>query len=236
MEAKILLSLLFLAVSSNAAAYTKFKPAVLNAALLFDHDATTGDVKRSLQWIRDVSGKLMAMAEVKYDRSGCFTHVNMVDKANAREFHLENKNGVLSSFKGQRISGKVNGRCEITEFENEHGKFTLSYNVRGLLETVTNRETGEVVARYEYQGGQFPVRVRNYSDKEDMHFFYPYGSDQFSDYETVSKKGDFIFRIKESCSYTADGNVDKCSLISSVNKNYHETLSFWVSNHETEYF
>lgn len=48
MKARVLFSLCFLAMSSHAAAYTQFKPAVLNAALLFQHDATTGNVKHSL--------------------------------------------------------------------------------------------------------------------------------------------------------------------------------------------
>ncbi|USN89288.1 YnfC family lipoprotein [Serratia fonticola] len=88
-------------MSVNAYALTEFKPAVLNAALLFDHDASAGDIKHSLQWIRDVHGKLMARTEVSYDRSGCcFTSINMLDKANNLEFHLVNTGGVLSSFKG----------------------------------------------------------------------------------------------------------------------------------------
>lgn len=99
MKARVLLSLLFLAISFNVAAFTQFKPAVLNAALLFEHDATTGNVKHSIQWIRDVYGKLQAMTEVRYDQSGCFTNINMVDKANDREFHLVNKDGALTSLK-----------------------------------------------------------------------------------------------------------------------------------------
>ena len=58
----------------------------------------------------------------------------MVDKANDREFHLVNKDGLLTSLKGQRITGKINERCEITELENEKGNYLLSYNIRGLLE------------------------------------------------------------------------------------------------------
>ncbi|MFY1040813.1 YnfC family lipoprotein (plasmid) [Pantoea agglomerans] len=99
MKARLLLSLLLLAMSFNVAAFTQFKPAVLNAALLFEHDATTGNVKHSLQWIRDIYGKLQAMTEVRYDRNGCFTNINMVDKANGHEFHLVNKDGVLTSLK-----------------------------------------------------------------------------------------------------------------------------------------
>ncbi|AOR64824.1 YnfC family lipoprotein [Pectobacterium wasabiae] len=236
MKAKVFLSLLFLAMSSNVAAFTQFKPAVLNAALLFEHDATTGNVKHSLQWIRDVSGKLQAMTEVKFDRSGCFTNINMVDKANDREFHLVNKDGVLTSFKGQRITGKINERCEITELENEKGKFVLSYNVRGLLETIVDKDTGEVVERYEYHSNQFPVRIRNYKDQKDKRIFYPSGSAQFIDSETVSKSGELTVRVKQSCAYTADGNADKCSLIASTNDDYHGSILIWISNHEIEYF
>ncbi|TPG56798.1 YnfC family lipoprotein [Ewingella americana] len=236
MKARVLLSLLFLAMSSNAAAFTQFKPAVLNAALLFEHDATTGNVKHSLQWIRDVYGKLEVMTEVRYDRSGCFTHINMVDKANDREFHLVNKDGVLTSFKGQRITGKINERCEITELDNEKGKYVLSYNVRGLLETIVDRDTGDVVERYEYHNSQFPVRISNYKNQKDKRIFYPFGSAQFLDSETVSKRGELTVRVKVSCAYTADGNADKCSLITSTNDNYHGSILIWISNHETEYF
>ncbi|NMP25434.1 YnfC family lipoprotein [Rahnella sp. SAP-1] len=236
MKASLLLSLLFFVMSSNAAAFTQFKPAVLNAALLFDHDATTGNVKHSLQWIRDVYGTLKVMTEVRYDRNGCFTDINMVDKALDREFHLVNKDGVLTSFKGQHINGKINERCEITELENEKGKYMLSYNVRGLLETIVDRDSGEVVERYEYDNRQFPVRIINYKNKEDERIFYPSGSAQFLDLEIVSKREELTSRVKESCAYTADGNADKCSLITSTNDNYHGSLPIWISNHETEYF
>lgn len=236
MKARVLFSLCFLATSSHAAAYTQFKPAVLNAALLFQHDATTGNVKHSLQWVRDVEGKLQVMTEVKYDPSGCFTQINMIDRATPREFHLVNKDGVLSSFKGERITGKVNKRCEITELENEKGKFLLSYNVRGLLETMTDKSTGEVVERYEYQYSQFPVRVRNYKERLDKRIFYPSGSAQFLDSEIVSKAGEVTVRVKQSCAYTPDGNADKCSLITSTDDNYRGSFFLWISNHETEYF
>ncbi|WP_158782335.1 YnfC family lipoprotein [Pantoea sp. BAV 3049] len=236
MKIRVLLSLLFFAMSFNASAFTQFKPAVLNAALLFEHDATTGNVKHSLQWIRDVSGKLQVMTEVRYDRSGCFTDINMIDKANNRAFHLVNKDGVLSSFKGLRITGKINERCEITELENEKGKFVLSYNVRGLLETIADRETGEVVERYEYNNSQFPVRIRNYKVQRDSRIFYPFGSAQFLDSEAVSKRGELTTHVKQSCAYTADGNADKCSLIASTNDDYRGSILIWVSNHETEYF
>lgn len=236
MKARVLLSLLLLAMSFNAAAFTQFKPAVLNAALLFEHDATTGNVKHSLQWLRDVYGKLQAMTEVRYDRNGCFTNINMVDKANDREFHLVNKDGVLTSFKGQRITGKINERCEITELENEKGNYVLSYNVRGLLETIADKDTGEVVERYEYHNSQFPVRIRNYKDQKDKRIFYPSGSAQFLDSEIVSKRGDLTVRVKQSCAYAADGNADKCSLIASTNDDYRGSIFLWISNHETEYF
>ncbi|WP_434462261.1 YnfC family lipoprotein [Serratia plymuthica] len=236
MKARGLLSLLLLAMSFNAAAFTQFKPAVLNAALLFEHDATTGNVKHSLQWLRDVYGKLQAMTEVRYDRNGCFTNINMVDKANDREFHLVNKDGVLTSFKGQRITGKINERCEITELENEKGNYVLSYNVRGLLETIADKDTGEVVERYEYHNSQFPVRIRNYKDQKDKRIFYPSGSAQFLDSEIVSKRGELTVRVKQSCAYAADGNADKCSLIASTNDDYRGSIFLWISNHETEYF
>ncbi|WP_455853326.1 YnfC family lipoprotein [Pantoea endophytica] len=236
MKSKVLLSLLLLAMSFNVAAFTQFKPAVLNAALLFEHDATTGNVKHSLQWIRDVNGKLQAMTEVIYDRNGCFTNINMVDKANDREFHLVNKDGVLTSFKGQRITGKINERCEITELENEKGNYVLSYNVRGLLETIADKDTGELIERYEYHNGQFPVRIKNYKDQNDKRIIYSFGSAQFLDAEIVSKRGESTFRVKQSCAYTADGNADKCSLIASSNDDYRGSILIWVSNHETEYF
>lgn len=236
MKARIVLSLLFLAMSFNVAAFTLFKPAVLNAALLFDHDATTGNVKHSLQWFRDVYGKLQMMTEVRYDRSGCFTNINMVDKANDREFHLVNKDGVLTSFKGQRITGKINERCEIIELENEKGNYVLSYNVRGLLEKIVDKDTGEVVERYEYHNSQFPVRIRHYKDQKDTRIFYPSRSAQFLDLEIVLKRGDLTFRMKQSCAYTVDGNADKCSLIASTNDDYRDSIVIWISNYETEYF
>ncbi|MEH3882360.1 hypothetical protein POX08_18235, partial [Enterobacter roggenkampii] len=65
MKAGVFLNLLLLTLSFDVAAFTQFKPAVLNAALLFDHDATTGNVKHSLQWMRDVTGKLQVMTEVR---------------------------------------------------------------------------------------------------------------------------------------------------------------------------
>lgn len=236
MKARVLFSLCFLAMSSHAAAYTQFKPAVLNAALLFQHDATTGNVKHSLQWVRDVEGKLQVMTEVRYDPSGCFTHINMIDRATPREFHLVNKDGVLSSFKGERITGKINQRCEITELENKKGKFLLSYNVRGLLETMVDKSTGEVVERYEYQHSQFPVRVRNYKERLDKRIYYPSGSAQFIDSEIVSKGEEGTVRVKQSCAYTPDGNADKCSLITSTDDDYRGSFFLWISNHETEYF
>lgn len=235
MKIKVLLSVLWLTVSVHAHALTVFKPAVLNAALLFDHDASTGDVKHSLQWIRDVHGKLMATTEVSYDRSGCFTGINMLDKANNREFHLVNKDGVLSSFKGQRITGAVNKRCEITELENEEGKFTLTYNVRGLLETMVDRETGAVAVRYEYGNRQFPVRVKDFRNQNDKRFFYQAGSEQFQDMVLVSKYPNMTVYVKGSCTYTTEGSADKCSLISATNKNYRDS-TVWITNHETELF
>lgn len=236
MKVKVLLSLLLLAMSFSVAAFTQLKPAVLNAALLFEHDATTGNVRHSLQWIRDVNGKLQGMTEVRYDRNGCFTNINMVDKANGREFHLVNKDGMLTSFKGQHISGKINELCEITELENEKGNYMLSYNVRGLLEKIADKDTGEVVERYEYYNSQFPVRIRNYKDQNDKRIFYPSGSAQFLDLEMVSKTEESTFRMKQSCAYTADGNADKCSLIASTNHDYRGSIIIWISNHETEYF
>lgn len=236
MKVRALCSLFLFAASFNAAAITQFKPAVLNAALLFEHDPTVGNVKHSVQWIRDVNGKLRVMTEVRYDRNGCFTHINMVDKENTRIFHLVNKEGALTSFNGQRITGKINGRCEITELENETGQYTLNYNIRGLLETIVNKSTGEVVERYEYGNSQLPVRIRNYQDNTDQRIFYPSGSAQFVDSEIVSKRGESTVRVKQSCSYTVDGNADKCSLISSANEEYRGSILFWVSNHETEYF
>jgi hypothetical protein len=160
----------------------------------------------------------------------------MVDKANDREFHLVNKDGVLTSFKGQRITGKINERCEITELENEKGNYVLSYNVRGLLETIADKDTGELIERYEYHNGQFPVRIKNYKDQNDKRIIYSFGSAQFLDAEIVSKIGESTFRVKQSCAYTADGNADKCSLISSSNDDYRGSILIWVSNHETEYF
>ena len=235
MKIKMLLNLLWLAVSVNAHALTEFKPAILNAALLFDHDASTGDVKNSLQWVRDVHGNLMTATEVSYDRSGCFTSINMLDKANNREFHLVNKDGVLSSFKGQRITGKINKRCEITELENEEGKFILTYNVRGLLETMVDKETGDVAVRYEYGNRQFPVRVKDFRNQNDTRFFYQAGSEQFQDIEFVSKHPNMTIYVKGSCGYTTEGNADKCSLISSTNKNYRDS-TVWIANHKTEIF
>lgn len=235
MKIKIPLSLLWLAVSVNAYALTEFKPAILNAALLFDHDASTGDVKHSLQWVRDIYGNLMVATEVSYDRSGCFTSINMLDKANNREFHLVNKDGVLSSFKGQRITGKINKRCEITEFENEEGKFILTYNFRGLLETIVDKETGDVAVRYEYGNRQFPVRVKDFRNQKDTRFFYQFGSEQFQDMEFVSKNPNMTVYMKGSCGYTTEGNADKCSLISSTSKNYRNS-TVWIANHKTEFF
>ncbi|HFQ7886081.1 YnfC family lipoprotein [Enterobacter roggenkampii] len=236
MKTGVFLNLLLLTLSFDVAAFTQFKPAVLNAALLFDHDATTGNVKHSLQWMRDVTGKLQVMTEVRYDRSGCFTSINMVDKANDREFHLVNKDGLLTSLKGQRITGKINERCEITELENEKGNYLLSYNIRGLLEKIMDKDTGEVVERYEYHNSQFPVRIINYKDPKDEHIVYPSGSAQFLDSELVSKREDITFMVKQSCAYTADGNADKCSLIASTNDDYRDSSLVWISNHKNEYF
>ncbi|VEB96083.1 lipoprotein [Cedecea lapagei] len=171
MKARTLFILSILAVSFNAAALTQFKPAVLNAALLFDHNPSTGNVKHSLQSIRDEQGKLQVMTEVKYDRSGCFTNINMVDRVNGRIFHVINKDGVLSSFKGQPITGKVNKHCEITELENEQGKYTFIYNVHGLLEKAVDRDTGKVATLYEYRNSQFPERIRDYNEPRDDRFF-----------------------------------------------------------------
>lgn len=236
MKAKTLFILSILAVSFNAAALTQFKPAVLNAALLFDHNPSTGNVKHSLQSIRDEQGKLQVMTEVKYDRSGCFTNINMVDMVNGRVFHVVNKDGVLSSFNGQPITGKVNKRCEITELENEQGKYKLIYNVRGLLEKAVDRDTGKIATLYEYHNSQFPERIRDYNEPRDDRFFYPSGSAQFLDSEIISKSQDLTVRVKQSCTYTADGNADKCSLISSINDDYHGATQLWISSQETEYF
>lgn len=236
MKAKTLFILSILAVSFNAAALTQFKPAVLNAALLFDHNPSAGNVKHSLQSIRDEQGKLQVMTEVKYDRSGCFTNINMVDMVNGRVFHVVNKDGVLSSFNGQPITGKVNKRCEITELENEQGKYKLIYNVRGLLEKAVDRDTGKIATLYEYRNSQFPERIRDYNEPRDDRFFYPSGSAQFLDSEIISKSQDLTVRVKQSCTYTADGNADKCSLISSINDDYHGATQLWISSQETEYF
>ncbi|EJF29988.1 MULTISPECIES: YnfC family lipoprotein [Enterobacteriaceae] len=236
MKARMLFILSVLAVSFNVDALTQFKPAVLNAALLFDHNPTTGHVKHSVQSIRDEQGKLLVMTEVKYDRSGCFTNINMVDMVNGRIFHVVNKDGVLSSFEGQSITGKVNKSCEITELENDQGKYTLTYNVHGLLEKMVDKNTGKVATLYEYRNSQFPERIRDYNEPRDDRFFYPSGSAQFMDSELVSKSQYFTVRVKQSCTYTDDGNADKCSMISSVKDDYHGATQLWMTSHETEYF
>jgi len=235
---KGMLSILFIiSASFNAAAITQFKPAVLNAALLFEHDATTGNVKNSTQWIRDLDGKLQAMMDVKYDSSGCFTEINMIDKVNNQAFHILNKNGVITSSNGKFIAGKVNKACEVTELQNDEGDFVLNYNVRGLLESIVEAKTGDIVSRYEYRNGQFPVRIKHFKKGLDYQFSFPYGSDQFMDLtQTVFINEKFYYMTKQSCSYTTNGNVDKCSLIMSTNNNYRNPRTFWITNHLNEYY
>ena len=105
-----------------------------------------------------------------------------------------------------------------------------------LSRNFVHKNTGEVLERYEYGNSQLPVRIRNYKDNSDQRIFYPSGSTQFVDSEIVSKIGESTVRVKQSCSYTADGNADKCSLISSANMEYRGSILFWIFNHETEYF
>jgi hypothetical protein len=58
--------------------------------------------------------------------------------------------------------------------ENEKGNYLLSYNIRGLLEKIMDKDTGEVVERYEYHNSQFPVRIINYKDqKMNASFTHP---------------------------------------------------------------
>ncbi|KAF1367525.1 YnfC family lipoprotein [Yokenella regensburgei] len=213
-----------------------FKPAILNAALLFSHDPSVGPVKQSLQWIRNSEGELVATTDVRYDREGCFNRVNMVDKLNGVEFHLENKNGVLSSRNGQHISGKVNQACQITELHNDSGSYTLSYNSRGLLESMTNTKTGEVSQRFEYRFGQFPVRIREYDKQTDKVIAYPAGNPQFLDFESAIGTDKVNIWLKQSCAYRKDGNAGLCSLVTAYDENYREGATVMFSNHQTLYY
>ncbi|MEM6159325.1 YnfC family lipoprotein [Erwinia sp. P6884] len=232
----LFLTVLFMALPAHAASPTQFKPAVLNAALLFNHDPSVGNVKHSLQWIRNSAGELRVMTDVWYDHEGCFTRVNMVDKINGTEFHLENKDGGIISHKGQFIAGKVNQACQLTELENESGKYRLSYNSQGLLQTMTSLDTGKVIARYEYRYGQFPVRVRNYENHTDSIFSYPAGSPQFLDFQSSLKTGDNTTWLKQSCSYQTDGNGGLCSIVTADDENYREGAVMMFSNHQVTYY
>ncbi|WP_428946132.1 YnfC family lipoprotein [Pantoea sp. FN060301] len=227
---------LFMATPVDAASPIQFKPAVLNAALLFNHDPSVGHVKHSLQWIRNSAGELQAMTDVWYDRTGCFTRVNMVNKINGTEFHLENKDGGIISHKGQYIAGKVNQACQLTELENESGKYRLSYNPQGLLETVTRQDTGKVITRYEYRYGQFPVRVRDYENHTDSILSYHAGNPQFLDFQSSLKTGENTTWLKQSCSYQTDGNARLCSIVTAEDENYREGAVMMFSNHQATYY
>lgn len=230
------LTVLFMALPAHAASPIQFKPAVLNVALLFNHDPSTGSVKHSLQWIRNSAGELQAMTDVWYDQNGCFTRINMVDKINGNEFHLENKDGEIVSRKGQSITGKVNQACQITELENESGEYRLSYNPQGLLETITGRENGKVFKRYEYRYGQFPVRVRNYKNHTDSILTYHPGNPQFLDFQSVLKDGKNTSWLKQSCSYQTDGNGGICSIVTAEDENYREGAVMLFTNHQATYY
>ncbi|OON41020.1 hypothetical protein BTJ39_03360 [Izhakiella australiensis] len=227
---------LCLTFSSQAASPIQFKPAILNAALLFNHDPSTGPVKHSLQWIRSSAGELKLMTEVWYDRNGCFTRINMVDKINHTEFRIVNQNGILSSRKGQHIAGKVNQHCQITELDNESGKYNLSYNAQGLLETVRKRDSNEMTQRYEYRLGQFPVRIRDYQQQTDNVIAYPAGNPQFVDFKSALTAGKFTLWLKQSCSYQKEGNAGLCSLITAYDEDYRLGAQVAFSNHQTEYY
>lgn len=224
------------ALPAHAVSTVQFTPAVLNTALLFNHDPSVGPVKHSLQWIRDSTGKLQTMTEVWYDRQGCFTKVNMVDKLNGNEFHLENSAGTLRSHSGQRIAGKVNQACQITELENESGRYTLAYNARGLLETMTNRETGNVAQRFEYRHGQFPVRIRDYQNHTDNVFAYPAGNPQFLDMQMVLHNPESTVWLKQSCTYQPDGNANLCAMTTALDEHYQDAPVMMFSNHRVEYY
>lgn len=237
MKLKFLFPTFFcLTINAYAASPVLFNPAVLNAALLFSHDPSSGKVKHSLQWIRNSAGELQAMTDVWYDRNGCFTRVNMVDKISGNEFHIENNNGNLTSRNGQQITGKVNQDCHLTELENDRGKFLLSYNSRGLLETMTNRETGDVSKRFEYRYGQFPVRIRDYQKHTDKIISYPAGNPQFLDFESSLKVRGTTVWLKQSCSYQPDGNARLCSIITAYDDDYRDGATVMFTNHQTEYY
>ena len=227
---------LCLAASAQAASPLRFQPAVLNAALLFNHDASVGPVKHSLQWVRGSTGVLLTMTEIWYDRSGCFTRINMVDKVNKTEFHIVNQHGTLTSSHGQPIAGRVNAQCQLTELENNSGKYRLDYNAQGLLESLTDRLNGKVSQRFEYRYGQFPVRIRDYQNQTDSRFFYPAGSAQFADQESTLTKGTHTVWLKQSCSYQKEGNAALCSQIIADDAAYRDEASVTFSNHTTEYY
>jgi hypothetical protein len=67
-----------------------------------------------------------------------------------------------------------------------------------------DKDTGEVVERYEYHNSQFPVRIINYKDPK-MNTSFTHPGAQFLDSELVSKREDITFMVKQSCAYTADG-------------------------------
>lgn len=225
---------LCLTASVQATSPIRFQPAVLNAAQLFNHDPSVGPVKHSLQWIRNSTGELLAMTDVWYDRSGYFTRINMLDKLNDAEFHIVNQHGVLTSNRGQPVSGKVNQRCQVTELENKSGKYRLSYNAQGLLESIIDRVSGKVSQRFEYRFGQFPVRIRDYEKQTDSRFFYPAGNPQFVDMETSLTAGKDTVWLKQSCSYQKDGNVALCSQITANDADYRDAVSVTFSNHKME--
>lgn len=179
MKLKFLFPTFFcLTINAYAASPVLFNPAVLNAALLFSHDPSSGKVKHSLQWIRNSAGEL----------------------------------------------------------ENDRGKFLLSYNSRGLLETMTNRETGDVSKRFEYRYGQFPVRIRDYQKHTDKIISYPAGNPQFLDFESSLKVRGTTVWLKQSCSYQPDGNARLCSIITAYDDDYRDGATVMFTNHQTEYY
>ncbi|WP_071883396.1 YnfC family lipoprotein [Pluralibacter gergoviae] len=230
-------------LSAHAAAVVQFKPAVLNASLLFNYDPVLGDVKSSLQWIRSSDGSLIAVVDITYDRNGCFTSIDISKKVSSEGIHIENKNGVISSVKKKdskektlNITGKVNSRCEITELNDDTGSYLLSYNVRGLLETVTDRRNGVLKERYEYGHGKFPIRYKNYKDNKERRYHYPQPSEQFLDWDVAFSSSKYAFWQKISCSYGDEGNAEQCIMITAYDPNYRKSPIVWYSGHRNYYY
>lgn len=91
---------------------------------------------------------------------------------------MVNKDGALTSSQCQHITGKINGRWEMTALENEVGIYILSYSVRGLIEMIADKKWGKypkiklVIEQGNHYAQSRPLKCSRIILLKDMYLHY----------------------------------------------------------------